>query len=121
MVGLIVLFVFLAGWVYGARLMLAYRMTRMECTKGHAGYICRQVYDGRCAAPAGELRDRTLKDASIALGVGLAWPVLILAHLLTVTTPPTPGEAKRTIREQERRIAEQNADIERLIRENGLR
>lgn len=121
-VWLIVLVVFLAGWIYGARLVLTAWMSQLRCTNGlHFIDICEQHHPAGCRRPIGELRTRTLSDGVAALGVGLAWPVLILAHLLTATTPLTPGEAKCTIREQERRIAEQSADIERLHRQIGVR
>lgn len=127
---LIVLAVWVAGWAYGARLALTYRMSKVVCPENldlDYANICRESHGNRHGKPShvpvplGAIRERTVADGAAALGVGLAWPVLILAKLLTVTTPATPGESLRRLREQEVRIAEQAAEIRRLTATLGDR
>lgn len=108
----------LAGWYFGARLALAMRMQRLACTGG-LNYLqnCRHFHRPECAKPIGSLRDRTMGDGLAAIGIGATWPVLIIARAIMATTPLTASEASRVVREQQRRIADQATEIERLERQ----
>jgi hypothetical protein len=120
---LIILTIWLAGWAYGSRLALQHRMTRLTCSSGRwltLEYCLKNDPKG-CARPEGEIRDRTLTDGAAALGIGMAWPVLVLARIIVGTTPLTTGEQDRTIREQKRRIDQQARQIADAHRQLGIR
>ena len=117
----ILLVVWIAGWAYGTRLALTHLMSRMKCPKGNEFLsLCREFHGPACAKPIGEMRERTMIDASIALGMGLAWPWLVLARIAAGATPLTPGEVTRRTRELEQRITDQRGEIDRLHRQLGI-
>lgn len=121
MIAWILLAVWLIGWMYGSRLVLRAWMEKILCSKGEEFLsICRTYHPKGCAKSRGEIRPRFLTDTLAAFGIGFTWPVLVLAHLLSATTPVTPGESRRIRREQESRIAEQAAEIARLERQIGI-
>jgi hypothetical protein len=120
---------YLAGILAGSRVAIRMRMERPICSKGDRFLdrskgdrfldLCREYHGAKCAVPAGQLRPRQMEDGAVALVMGLAWPVVVAIYAIMHTTPPTPGEARRLLAEQERRIESQAKDIERLTRMIG--
>lgn len=119
--GWVSLAVLFAGWAYGSRLALHALMNRrtvVGCrvvdSHGYTVVGCTEYHDGRHVTTIGATRDRNALDGLAALLLGLTWPILIPAVLLTRTTPRTPDETTR-------RLHEQAATIDRLTRQIGDR
>lgn len=116
--------VYLLGTLVGARVWLRSWMENVVCSGIGRDQeflsFCRANHVSKCAQPRGETRDRRLADGILALVIGLAWPLILLAQLVVRSTPASPAEARYKLRTQQEEIAELQAANERLMKQIGV-
>lgn len=121
MIGLTVTGGYLVMSALVARALLRTIMTRPVCGECREGWFAGRCYGSHWSVfdkrplpawvPLGEVTERPLGIAAVAVLGGLAWPFTGLM-LLAMRAPRTPGELHRLTNEQADRIAELERELE---------
>ncbi len=112
MIGWAILMTYLVGWIASTPVALQILMTQRHGCRGRnrTKYIwdyeshCRSYCQNGCWTSVGEIRDRNLGDALLALSAASVWFLAIVPVLTLRWTPLTDPELRRRSEEQAKRI-----------------